>query len=197
MSKLAVTLNLTASQRDTLSVALKGKKELNGFSRNNTVEVNKDNVLPIRAAVYDLYISKFKQKTKNAMTMETCFCCERIIAKIDDVLEAFGYEAPEEPDNDNEMGIVEVSIPSLTKVEEKPEETTGEVTASVPSLTKREDPVENGPTDGVVVESVPSLTEKEKAVKLLSEKGETTTAEEYREVINTAVEKGISRKKKK
>lgn len=114
---LIVTLNLNTEQRDCLSLAVKGTN-LNPFSRNNTVEVTADNVLLIREAVVKLHRSKFHQKTKNASVLGTCFSCERVIDKIDNVLDAFGYEAPQETTNDEDMAIVSVSVPSLTKVEE-------------------------------------------------------------------------------
>jgi hypothetical protein len=166
--KLAVGLNLNVAQRDVLILAVKGKP-FNPFTRTGTIEVNAENVLQVREAVVDLFRKKFAIKTKTAQIMETCFLCERIIDKIDNVLDTFGYEAPPEPTNDNEMGIVSITVPSRTVVEE-------------------EEPHYIPPTE--VTE------EAEKAIMLLEEQGDTSSLEEYRELIQEAVSKRKSKTKK-
>ena len=124
---LAVTINLNSDQRDTLTLACKGKP-FNPFSRNNSVEVTAETVLHVREAVVELFRLKFNQKTKTAQVLSICYDCERIIDKIDNILDTFGIEAPEEPVNDNDFGIVSITVPSLTKVEESVDaEATGEV----------------------------------------------------------------------
>lgn len=111
---LEITLNLNEPQREVLSRAVKGS-DINPFTRNGTVVVNKNTVLPVREMVVNHWKSKFAIKTKTTENLETCFLCERVIDKIDNILYNFGYEAPEEQQNENEPAII--SIPSLTATE--------------------------------------------------------------------------------
>jgi hypothetical protein len=169
MTTLTVTLNLNTEQRDTLALAYKGKnKELSPFSRNGTVEVNKLNVLFVRETVFEFYKKKFEQKSKTAQTMSQCFDCERIIDKIDNILDAFGFVPPVEVEDNGELSIVSVSVPSLTAPVEE------DVIVPVEDVAIDEAPV----VEAVDAEATGEL-------------------DQYRELIAEAVRKGSVNRKKK
>lgn len=145
MTEVSVKLNLMQPQREALETALKGTK-LNPFDKNGNAMVTKSNIFDIREAVYKSYLKAYKRKNKEAHHMAFCYSCERIINKIDDRLEEFGYDIPEVED-DGSQSIVSISKPSLNSALQEAElnKAREEIVNSIE--TKAEEPEESEDND--------------------------------------------------